>query len=113
VGIACHAVPYWLTGQIVRRLGRTQEEEATNKMAVGLVVHPLLWSIEGWLVWRLAGLTPLLAFVALLAPSGLLALVWRERLGRATRQAQAFFRFLADRDLHPRLLAERRALVEE
>jgi len=112
-GIACHAVPYWMTGQVVRRLGRTQEEEATDKMAAGLVVYPLLWGVEGWLVWRLAGLVALLAFVILAVPSGLLALVWRERLGRVARQAQAFVRFLADRDLHRRLLAERRALAEE
>jgi len=112
-GIACHAVPYWMTGQIVPWLGRTLEEEATDKMAVGLVIYPLLWGVEGWLVWRLAGLAPLLAFLLLLAPSGLLALVWRERLGRVARQAQAFLRFLADRDLHRRLLDERRALAEE
>jgi glycerol-3-phosphate O-acyltransferase/dihydroxyacetone phosphate acyltransferase len=112
-GIVCHAAPYWLTGQIVKRLRRTLEEEATDKMAVGLVIYPLLWIVEGWLVWRLAGLGALLAFVVLLVPSGLLALVWRERLGRFVRQAQAFFRFVGDRDLHRRLLAERRGLVEE
>ena len=82
-------------------------------MAVGLVIYPLLWSVEGWLVWRLAGLAPLLAFLLLLAPSGLLALAWRERLGRVAGQARAFLRFLADRDLHRRLLDERRALAEE
>src|SRR3989454_12338289 len=70
----------------------------------------LLWSVEGWLVWRLAGLAPLLAFLLLLAPSGLLALAWRERLGRVAGQAQAFLRFLADRDLHRRAPDERRAL---
>lgn len=112
-GIVWHTAPYWTTGQIVGRLGRTLEEEATHKMAVGLVIYPLFWIVEGWLVWRLAGLAALLAFILLLVPSGVLALLWRERLGRFTRQAQAFFRFLADRDLHRRLLAERRALVEE
>ena len=102
-----------MTGQIVRRLGRTLEEEATDKMAVGLVFYPLLWGVEGWLVWRFVGLPALVLFVLLLVPSGLLALVWRERLGRVVRQARAFFLFLADRDLHRRLLAERRALVGE
>jgi len=51
--------------------------------------------------------------VLLLVPSGLLALVWRERLGRVVRQARAFFWFLADRGLHQRLLEERRVLVGE
>jgi hypothetical protein len=52
-GIVSHAAPYWLTGRIVRLLGRTSEEEATDKMAVGLVFYPMLWFVEGWLVWRL------------------------------------------------------------
>jgi glycerol-3-phosphate O-acyltransferase / dihydroxyacetone phosphate acyltransferase len=112
-GIVCHAAPYWLTGQIAKRLGTTSEEEATDKMAVGLVIYPLLWAIEGWLVWRLAGRGALLLFVFLVVPSGLLALAWRERFGRVVRQARAFFWFLADRGLHQRLLEERRALVGE
>ncbi len=112
-GIVSHAAPYWLTGQIVKRLGRTDEEEATDKMAVGLVIYPLLWGVEGWLVWRFAGRGALLLFALLIVPSGLLALVWRERLGRFIRQARAFFSFLTDRGLHRRLLDERRALVAE
>jgi hypothetical protein len=108
-----HAIPYWLTGSIVKWLGQTAEEEATDKMAVGLVIYPLLWAVEGWLVWRLAGRGPLVVFLLLIVPSGLLALVWRERLGRFVRQARAFVWFLADRGLHRRLLEERRALVAE
>ncbi len=112
-GIASHAAPYWLTGQIARWLGRSAEEEATDKMAVGLVIYPLLWGVEGWLIWRVAGRGALLVFLLLLVPSGLLALAWRERLGRVVRQARAFLSFLADRALHRRLLEERRALVAE
>jgi hypothetical protein len=112
-GIVSHAAPYWLTGQIAKRLGRTSEEEATDKMAVGLVIYPLLWALEGWLVWRLAGRGALVLFILLIVPSGLLALVWRERLGRFVGQARAFVWFLTDRGLHRRLLEERRALVAE
>jgi 1-acyl-sn-glycerol-3-phosphate acyltransferase len=112
-GIVGHAAPYWLTGRLVERLRRTSEEEATDKMAVGLVLYPLLWAIEGWVVWRLAGIGALLVFIVLIVPSGLLALVWRERLDQFVRQARAFFTFLTDRGLHRQLLAERRALVGE
>jgi glycerol-3-phosphate O-acyltransferase / dihydroxyacetone phosphate acyltransferase len=112
-GIVSHAAPYWLTGQLAKRLGTTSEEEATDKMAVGLVIHPLLWAIEGWLVWRLAGRGALALFVLLIVPSGLLALAWRERLGRFLRQARAFVWFLVDRGLHRRLIEERYALVGE
>ena len=82
-------------------------------MAVGLVIYPVLWVLEGWLVRSLAGRGALLLFVVLIVPSGLSALMWRERLGRFIRQARAFIWFLTDRGLHRRLLDERRALVAE
>jgi 1-acyl-sn-glycerol-3-phosphate acyltransferase len=76
-------------------------------------IYPLFWTIEGALFWWLAGGRGLVVFVMLLAPAGLVALGWRDRLARVGRQARAVARFLADRDLHRRLLAERRMLVEE
>src|SRR5207245_2792037 len=89
-GLACHALPYWLTGKTVALLGRTAEEEATDKMAAGLVLYPMCWALEGWLVWRLAGLALFLTFLLAVIPSGVLALAWRERLGDVGRQARAF-----------------------
>lgn len=112
-GIAVHALPYVATGRIVRWMGRTAEEDATDKIAVGLLLYPLVWCVEAWLVWRLAGPWWTAAFAILLAPSGLLALAWRERLGEVVGQARALFRFVADRDVERRLLEERRRLVDE
>jgi glycerol-3-phosphate O-acyltransferase / dihydroxyacetone phosphate acyltransferase len=112
-GMACHVLPYWLTGVAVRWIGATAEEEATDKMAAGAVLYPVCWVAEAWLVWRLAGLEAAIVFGLLLIPSGLLALAWWERLDRVARQARAFFRFLGERELHQTLMRERHALVEE
>jgi 1-acyl-sn-glycerol-3-phosphate acyltransferase len=112
-GMLAHAVPYALTDVVARRLVTTAEEEATGKMAAGLVLYPLFWVVEGWLVWRWGGAGGLAAFALLLMPSGLVALAWRERLARVGRQARAFARFVVDRRAARGLLAERRALVEE
>src|SRR5437667_2120955 len=112
-GIASHAAPYVLTRVAVVAMRRTEEEEATDKMAAGLVLYPLCWALEAWLVKRVAGLWVLVAFLLLLVPSALIALAWRERLARVARQARAFGRFVLDRRLHADLIAERRALVNE
>lgn len=112
-GMLAHAIPYVLTDVIARRLMDTAEEEATNKMAAGLVLYPLCWMAEGALVWRWGGGHALIAFGLLLLPSGLVTLAWRERVARVRRQAWAFGRFLVDRRAAHGLLAERRALVEE
>jgi len=112
-GMASHALPYGLTRAAVAAMRRTEEEEATDKMAAGLVLYPLCWAAEAWMLARWAGAGMLALFLVLLAPSGLTALAWRERLGRVIRQARAFARFLIDRRLHTDLIAERRALVDE
>jgi 1-acyl-sn-glycerol-3-phosphate acyltransferase len=112
-GTVCHFLPYWLTGRVVHWLGATAEEEATDKMAAGSVIYPALWAVEGWLVWRSAGRAATIAFALLLIPSGFLALAWQERLDQVARQARAFVRFLAERDLHEALMRERQALVDE
>jgi 1-acyl-sn-glycerol-3-phosphate acyltransferase len=113
VGMVLHALPYRLTGAVVRRIGRTAEEEATDKIAVGLVLYPVCWLAEGWLAARLGGGWALAGFAVALLPAGFLALAWRERVDRVRRDARAFLRFLAAPDLAARLLARRRALVDE
>lgn len=112
-GILCHALPYVLTDRAVPLIGATAEEEATDKMAAGLILYPASWLVEGWLVWWLGGATAVVVFAVLIVPSGLVALAWRERRARAARQARAFVRVLSDRRLHADLIAERRALVDE
>src|SRR5262249_60694996 len=87
-GMAAHAVPYWLTRIAVAAMRRTDEEEATDKMAAGLVLYPLCWIAEAWAVRRLAGGAALAVFVLLLVPSGLIALAWRERLRRVAPHAR-------------------------
>src|SRR5262249_47264375 len=79
-GVPPHVVPYPWTSAVVRRLRRTAEEEATDKIAAGLLLYPLCWLAEGWLVRAVAGRPGLLLFLALLVPSGLFALSWGERL---------------------------------
>ena len=112
-GIILHGVPYRLTGALVRRLHRTAEEEATDKLAAGLILYPLCWLAEAWLAWRLGAGRGLAVFVMALLPAGFFALAWQERLGRFRREARALVHFLLDRDLRARLLARRRALAAE
>jgi 1-acyl-sn-glycerol-3-phosphate acyltransferase len=113
VGMAAHVLPYRLTDLVVRRLRRTAEEEATDKLAVGLVLYPLCWALEAWALARLAGWAAAALFVGVLGPTGFFALAWRERLDRVRRETRAFLRFLANRDLPRRLHARRAALAAE
>ncbi|KRT67907.1 MAG: acyltransferase domain-containing protein [Candidatus Rokubacteria bacterium CSP1-6] len=112
-GIANHLIPYQLTAAVVRRLKPDLDDEATYKVTAGVVLFPLCWLGEGWVAWWLGGGWLLAVFALSLAPAAFFALTWRERLGRFARETRAFLRFLVDRNLHHRLRARRRALVEE
>jgi len=109
-GMVLHVVPYRLTAAAVRLLPHTDEDEATDKIAAGLVFFPLAWLAEACAVFALWGGLVLVLFLAALLPTGFFALAWRERLERVGTEARAFARFLRDRDL-PRRLRQRRQVL--
>jgi hypothetical protein len=90
-------------------MARTDEELATDKIAAGLLLYPLCWGGEAWLVGHLWGHAWL--FLLLLLPSGFFAVGWRERLEGARRSARGLFAFLLRGDR--RLRTERETLARE
>ncbi|MGH7314893.1 MAG: hypothetical protein ACREJS_01405, partial [Candidatus Rokuibacteriota bacterium] len=112
-GLASHVAPYWLTWAVARRLRPQPDVEATYKLVAGLVLYPLAWIGEGWLLWRAGGGWALALFVLLLGPGGFFALAWGERLRRLSRETRALLRLLLDRDLARHLAGRRRAILDE
>jgi glycerol-3-phosphate O-acyltransferase/dihydroxyacetone phosphate acyltransferase len=113
LGIVLHALPYNLTEFAVRRIPHTDEEEATDKIAAGLLMYPLCWAIEAFVALRVFGAPGAAALLLLLIPSGLVALAWRERLERVARAARVFAREQREPGYGARLAARRRALAGE
>jgi 1-acyl-sn-glycerol-3-phosphate acyltransferase len=113
LGLVAHGVPYWLTGRLVRALRRTAEEEATDKIAVGLLLYPLAWALEAWLVAARAGVAGAAVFVAALGPAGFVALAWIECFARVRRQIDGWQRLRAEPDAPRQLAARRAALIAE
>jgi len=113
VGIALHIVPYELTGLAVWKMKRTDEEEATDKIAIGLLLYPLFWMAETWAALYWGGPWAAVTLLALLFPSAFLALAWRDGLERLRRDIRAFVHCRRDRELPARLLERRRVLAAE
>jgi len=112
-GLASHTLPYWLTWGAVRLLRPSGDVEATYKLVAGVVLYPLAWIAEAWLLWRWGGGGLLALFVLLLAPGGFFALAWSERLRRVYRETRALLRLLLDRDLARHLAERRREILAE
>jgi glycerol-3-phosphate O-acyltransferase / dihydroxyacetone phosphate acyltransferase len=112
-GVVNHVAPYQATALAVRGLKPEPDVLATYKVAVGLVLFPLCWALEGWIAWRLGGGWLLGVFVVSLLPTGFFALSWTERLDRVRREARGLLAVLVDRDLRGHLLGRRRAIMAE
>jgi len=113
IGMAVHVVPYKLTGAVVKGILRDEEEEATDKLAVGFLLFPVFWLLEAFLVFHLGGPWAAAALVIALLPLGFLALAWRERAGRAIRERQAIVRERREPDLLKQFRERRQSLVNE
>ena len=111
-GFLLHGLPYALVG-VALRYPHSGEEDATIKMAAGLVLYPLSWALEGWLAWHFGGGVALAALLLLLVPSGFVALSWRERLAKSARGLRGLAAILRDRGLPDRLRAQRDRLAAE
>jgi hypothetical protein len=112
-GLVLHGPPYNLTAWTVRRIPHTDEEEATDKIAAGLVMYPLCWLAEAVAAFVLGGVRAVALLLAALPLTGFFALAWWERLQRVAREARAFFRSLRDRELPERLRRRREELGRE
>ena len=113
LGTLLHAAPYQVIRLGIRAARPEADVEATYKLAGGVVIYPLAWTLEAWLAACVGG--PWLATLLILAlvPAGFFALAWQARLHDVTREATALWHFLARRGLRERLLARRRALAQE
>ncbi len=111
-GFVLHGLPYALV-DLVLRFPHSGEEDATIKMAAGLVLYPLFWCAEGWLAWHFGGAVGLAALLLLLVPSGFVALSWRERLARVERGLRGLARMVRDPQLPEMLRAQRDRLAAE
>lgn len=112
-GLGSHLAPYWLTWAAARLLRPQPDVEATYKLSAGLVLFPVAWAVEGWLLWCAGGGALLALFLGLLAPGGFFALAWSERLGRLAGETRALLRLLLDRDLARHLAGRRRAILAD
>ncbi|MGE5414958.1 MAG: 1-acyl-sn-glycerol-3-phosphate acyltransferase [Syntrophomonadaceae bacterium] len=112
-GLVLHGLPYRLTGWAVTKIPHTDEEEATDKIAAGLVSYPLCWLVKGVAAFAIGRGRALAVFLLALPLTGFFALSAYERLQRFRDEARAFSRFRRDRDAPQRLRRRREALGRE
>ncbi len=112
-GALVNALPYFVPRGLARRLARKETDYATTRLLASVVAFPLFWSLEIWLVVRLAGAVWGALFALSLPVSGLVAYHYLRGIGVLRRGVRlgvlALTREAAARDL----LSEREAIIAE
>ena len=112
-GATVNALPYYVPRWIARNLTTKETDYATARLLSGIVLFPLFWAIETWIVWRLTNIWIAAVFLASLPVSGLLAYRYLGGLGRLGHRLR--FGVLAVTRNHAarRLLIHRREILDE
>lgn len=112
-GLLVNGVPYFVPRMLARNLTRKETDYATARLLSSIVLLPLCWGLETWVVWRLTGLLVAALFFVSLPLSGLVA--YRYLGGLGSLRAKLGFAMLATTRSHAatRLLLERRQILEE
>ncbi len=110
LGALLNLVPFTLVELVSRRFDDEPNQVATYKVFPGIVAYPLTWGVEGILAWRLWGVAPGIALLAVAPLSGYIAVCFLERQEMLWRESRAFL-LLRRRDRIAAELRDRRREV--
>ena len=112
-GAVVNALPYLLPRWIAHRLTTEETDYATARLLSSIVLIPLFWGVETWLVWRLSNVRIAALFLVSLPLSGLLAYRYLGGLSRLGSQLRFTGLALTRNHAARRLLAQRREIFDE
>ncbi len=105
---------YRLVGEIVKRATQSSDQVATYKVFGALILFPLTWMLEGWLVSHYLGSCWLGAAVTLLAPFAAYgALLFHDQRAVFWREARAYLLLRTRRRLAAELKTRREEVLRQ
>ncbi len=117
IGTVLNYLTYRLIGEIVKRATRDPDQTATFKVFGALLLFPLTWIAEGWLIGhyfpRSVGLWPGIAVALLAGPTGYVALLFHDRRTIFWHESRAYLLLRTRRRLAAELKTRREAVLKQ
>lgn len=112
-GALVNALPYFVPRWLARRLTRQETDYATARLLSAIILFPLFWGLETWVVWRLTDLRVAALFLASLPVSGLLAYRYLGGLTRLRQELRFTLLVMLQKRAAAQLLVERQEILDE
>lgn len=116
IGVGLNYVPYKFIAMLVKLTRQDASMAATSKVLFSLVVFPLAYAVEAWLLARWLGTLAAVVFVVLIVPLSYFTLLfaeWREELETNPSPLSAWFRGQPSPRVLSKLAGLRRQIVNE
>ncbi|PYN79190.1 MAG: hypothetical protein DMD96_18825 [Candidatus Rokuibacteriota bacterium] len=112
-GATVNFLPYWIPRWVARRMSRKETDYATWRFLTAMLVLPLCWGLETWIVARLAGGAAALVVALSLPVSGVVAYRYWVGAGRLRSRLRFGALALTREHVARRLTTERQAVIAE
>jgi len=113
LGTVLNYPTYRLIGEIVKRATRDPDQTATFKVFGALLLFPLTWIAEGWLIGHYLGGRIGLAVALLAGPTGYIALLFHDRRAIFWHEARAYLLLRTRKRLAVELRSRREAVLRQ
>ncbi len=105
-GVLTHIVPYWIVRTATRRMSTERDHVASNALFVSLLVFPCCYALQLAAAWLLLSTLGAVVYSLVLPYTGAFAVVYMDRVRGTWVRTKTFVRFVRDRSLQRRLIAE-------
>ena len=112
-GAIVNGLPYGLPRWLARRLTRKETDYATTRLLSSILLFPLFWGLETWIVWRWTSAWIAALFAASLPLSGLWAYRSLATLGRLRQQLRFTYLSVTRNQSARQLLVLRKEILDE
>jgi len=112
-GLTVNALNFFVPRWLARTMSHKETDYATVRLLASIVAIPVFWTLETWIVWRIAGPMWAALFALSLPISGVLAYHYLRGLGRLRRALRFGALAVTQAQAARALLAERQALIAE
>jgi 1-acyl-sn-glycerol-3-phosphate acyltransferase len=112
-GALNHFLPYQISRWVSRKMASKETDYATVRIISGIILYPLFYAAQIWLVMKRFGWIPAIVYGATLPMLGAFAYYYWEKFRRIRGDLQLFFVMLTRKKLIEHLMERREHLIAE
>ncbi len=112
-GFLNSGIPFYLTRHLTKLFAKNKDQYETTKMLLGLILFPVFWAIQTYVVYQYSGIKIALFYLLSIIIASIVAMKTRGEMGRIKENLKVFFLFSKKDKLKAHLKQKRMEIEQE